>query len=487
MCRYYGKIYYTPVMRKTLLPTKRCAVHAIILFLFFAMFVACSPVEKESSDTITISYWEKWTGFEHDAMQAVVDKFNEKQIRNKDGKLIRVKLLTVSQIDRKLLVATAGGNPPDVAGIWNWLIVPYADKGALVPLDGYIAQAGIKQSDYIPAIWDICEYRGSVWGLPSTPASLALHWNKRLFRKAGLDPERPPHTIAELDGFAEKLTLIQLPDEPEPLSYYELKFRPDVAELIKSGEIVQMGFLPFEPNWWLWCWGYWFGGKLWDGKSKITADAPENIQSFDWVRSYTQKYGVDKIRSFISGVGAFSSPQNPFLSGEIAMEIQGIWMANFIEKYSPGMEWGAAPFPSYSPDLKDVTLVECDALVIPRGAEHPDEAFEFIRFVNKQENMELLCSGQRKFSPLAQVSDEFYQNHRNPYVRVFRHLAESPNAFWVPELPISQEYLREMGNAFEEVRDLQTESAVALKRVTTVIQKRLDQEMEMLRRRGKLK
>ena len=42
------------------------------------------------------------------AMQAVVDDFNASQDR------IFIKMLTVSQIEQKLLLATAGGNPPDL-------------------------------------------------------------------------------------------------------------------------------------------------------------------------------------------------------------------------------------------------------------------------------------------------------------------------------------------------------------------------------------
>ena len=64
-----------------------------------------------ASDRVTITYWEKWTGFEADAMRSVVDDFNASQDR------IFVEMSAVSQIDRRLVLATAGGVPPDVAGI----------------------------------------------------------------------------------------------------------------------------------------------------------------------------------------------------------------------------------------------------------------------------------------------------------------------------------------------------------------------------------
>ena len=43
-------------------------------------------------------------------MQAVVDDFNRSQDR------IVVKMLSVGEVERKLMLATAGGDPPDVAG-----------------------------------------------------------------------------------------------------------------------------------------------------------------------------------------------------------------------------------------------------------------------------------------------------------------------------------------------------------------------------------
>ncbi len=73
-------------------------------------------------------------------------------------------------------------------------------------------------------------------------------------------------------------------------------------------------------------------------------------------------------------------------------------------------------------------MVEADLLVIPAGARHPREAFEFIRYVNQQKPMEKLCLGQRKFTPLREVSPEFFQRHPNPYIGEFLELAKSPNA-----------------------------------------------------------
>ena len=389
-----------------------------------AALAGCGPRLSAPGGRVVVTYWEKWTGFEGEAMRKTVEAFNASQNR------IEVRLLTTSQVDRKMLMATAGGIPPDVAGLWSYNVIPYADKNALLPLDDYAAQHGLRREQFIPAFWDLCYHRDHLWGLPSTPASLALHWNRRLFREAGLDPNRPPRTIEELDAYADRLT-----------------------KRDRNGKILQAGFMPSEPGWWPWAWGCYFGGQLWDGKGKITATSPENLRAYKWVRSYADKMDVKQLQVFSSGFGNFSSPQNPFISGIVAMELQGVWMHNFIAELAPEIEWGAAPFPypADRPELADSSPVEEDVLVIPRGAKHPNEAFEFIAFVNSRKGSELLNMGQRKFTPLLDVSQPFLRDHPNPYIEVFIDLAKSRNAFVPPQMPLWQEYQAEMQTAFDQI------------------------------------
>ncbi|MGD8237169.1 MAG: ABC transporter substrate-binding protein [Armatimonadota bacterium] len=417
----------------------------------------CFQRKRYPPGRTVVTYWEKWTGFEGEAMRDVVDAYNASQDK------IYVELLTISQIDRKTVVAAAGGVPPDVAGLWSFNVHAFADKNSLTPLDDYLAEAGIARHQYISCYWDMCEHRGAMWALPTTPASVALHWNKTLFAEAGLDPERPPTTMDELDAFAQRLT-----------------------KRDSDGRVVQMGFMPAEPGWWNWAWGYFFGGKLWDGQSRITCASPENTRAFEWVQSYAKDYGVKALQLFQSGFGNFSSPQNAFLDGKVAMELQGVWMHNFISREAPDLQWGAAPFPypSDRPDLENVTIVGEDVLVIPHGARHPQEAFEFIKFVNSQKGMELLCMGQRKHTPLRAVSPEFLAEHENPYIEVFIDLAYSPNAVATPKMSVWDEYRDEMVSAFDQIWLCRGTPRDVLGAVQKRIQEKLDREIQRQRKLG---
>lgn len=405
----------------------RFSTALLIFLLVLPALSSCRVIVPQPQDQfvdgrLRITYWEKWTGYEGEAIRKVVDRFNEIQDR------YYVDLITMSEIDRKALVSIAGGDPPDLVGLWSAGLPAFAEKRALMPLTQFMKDAGMREEDFIDVFLDLNRYEGELYGLPTTPATVALHWNKKLFREAGLDPDRPPRTLAELDEMAQKLT----------------KFD-------KNGHIAQLGFTPSEPGWWPWAWGYWFGGKLWDGKD-ITYDSPENVAMLRWAQTYPQRYGTEELRRFQSGItGNFASPQNAFFSGRVAMVLQGVWLASFIMQYAPDLEWAAAPFPSAVPGLGNVSFAECDSICIPVGARHPKEAFEFIRFLCSQEGTEILNLHQRKFTPLRKVSPEFIENHPNRYIQLFIDLASSPNIFHTPTMSIWYEYQDEITPVFDSV------------------------------------
>lgn len=429
---------------------------AIFIVALFT-FIGCisTPEDDKINGRVHVVYWEKWTEFEGKAMQDVVDDFNKSQDK------IYVEKVTISQIEQKIIVAIAGGDPPDLVGLAVPQIASMADKNAILPLDEYAKKAGITREHYIPFMWDMCIHRGKLYGLPTTPATVALHWNKDEFKKAGLDPNRGPRTIKELDEFARKLTIRD-----------------------KNGNIVQMGFLPNDPGWWNFAWGYWFGGRLWNGKDRITCNDPGYIRAFQWVQNYSKEYGLRNLQAFRSSFGNFSSPQNPFISGKLAMQIQGVWMANFIHKFNPQLNWACAPFPAEDTSMGTVAYADSDTLHIPRGARHPDEAFEFIKYVESQKPMEKLCMGQQKFSPLAKVSDEFIKQHPNPFIQVFIDQAKSPNVFSTPDMGIWDEYQDEMNVAFDRVRLMELTPKEALDITQARVQKDLDRELVRFSRLG---
>ena len=462
------------------------------------------PGSGAASGRVHILYWEKWTGLEGQQMQQIVDDFNNTVGKEKG---IWVDCTSMSSIDRKTLISTAAGVPPDVAGLWDNQIRQFASMNALTPLDDYAAAHGLTRDHYKHVYFDGCCYDGKLYALPSTVWTVALIWNKQAFqdaapelRRAGLDPDRAPRTFDELNRYAAAI---------------------DSWETHGSQRhLVRTGYIPLEPQ------GpfcnvdsFWFGGTFVDSTgTRLLLDSPPYVATYDWIRSFSERLGKDELAEFRSGfggpLGLFDSPQNPFLAGQNAMEQQGPWVAAFIEKLKPSMnrwhvppdqlkreqdfplvttgmtrdqaeqilgpadlsadgntlhwlagikdlyatladnrvtephsllrpaierqkysQWGAAPFPSAVPGVDNVTYAGMDTLVIPNGSRHKAEAFEFLAFVNRQDEIERLTMSHCNLSPLAQESDHYRRDHPNAYADVWDTLAASPNAHPLPAIP----------------------------------------------------
>ncbi|MCU0316997.1 MAG: extracellular solute-binding protein [Fimbriimonadaceae bacterium] len=421
---------------------------AVLLGIFASELVTRQP---KKNDRVQVIFWAGWTNFEADAMREVIAKFNKSQDR------IEVNFLSVSGIQQKTLVATSAGIPPDLALLGSPDLPMLAFQNAIEPLDELAAEYGISGEKYIPAYWDLLFYKEILWAMPATPAATALHRNKQMFREAGLDPEKPPITIEELDAMDQVI----LRKDP-------------------TGRILKNGFLPNEPGWWNWGWSYFFGGDLWDGKSQLTPARPENVRAYEWFTSYTKRYGLGTIQQFQSGFGGFDSPQNSFIAEKVAMVLQGVWMGNFILRHGKNMDWApsAFPYPADRPDLAGVSCVEQDLIIIPRGAKNKEAAFEFLAFLQKQENMEMLCLGQAKHTPLLDVSDEFYRKHANPYIKFFRDAALSDKGFSAPRTPIWAEYSSELNVAIQKIALLQETPEVALQKVYDRIQPKFERMLQ---------
>jgi multiple sugar transport system substrate-binding protein len=378
---------------------------------------------------MVITYWEKWTGPEGEAVQRVVDWYNESQDR------VWVRRVPVSDIMSKAMVAIGGGDPPDVCGLYSYNVAPFAEARAAMPLDEFASRPGeaVDAGAYVPSVRRLLSYQGKQWGGVTSVYALALYYNRTRFREAGLDPERPPRTVAELDAVAERL------------------FEKDAA-----GAITRAGFLQNLPEWWPYFWPIMFGGTLYDPQQNraVLTDAA-TTRAYEWVGATARRVGPTAATRFANAYGrSYHSPEDPFISGRAAMIVQGPWIANFIGIYRPDLDYAAAPVPVegsiYDPQ-RPAGMVEADILVIPRGCPHPEEAFAFVKWMQRPEVQARLASEHGKSSPMATVPPGFYEKHPNKYVRVHEAITRSERVQILPQTRVWQQYADMMLGMFQAV------------------------------------
>lgn len=409
-----------------------------------------------------LHYWEKWTGVEGVALQRVIDRFNQSQDK------LWVVQVPISDISSKAMVAIGGGDPPDLCGLFSYSVPLYAEAGAAMSLDEFPQRDWCGEAGYVPNVWKLLSHEGRPWAGVNTCYTLGLYCNLAHLREAGLEANRLPRTIGELDAAAERLMRID-----------------------GRGGIERAGFLPNLPLWWPYSWGVLFDGRLYDRATGLAmADDPGNIRALEWIATFPKRFGAEAASAFAHTFSRSThSPQDPFISGRASMIVQGPWLANFIRTHNPSLEYAVAPVP-LADGLPDPEvprgLVEADVMIIPRGCKDPEASWEFLRFMQRRETQEQLALAHCKSSPMAEASPEFAANHPSRFVGVFDSIARSPLSDSLPPTRVWPQYADMLGGAFDTVWR-GGDPGSTLREVQSRAQRLIDESVKLRARRAALR
>ena len=108
----------------------------------------------------------------------------------------------------KALTAHKSGTPPVTSVLLSTDMFTLIDEDAIVPIDNFVKTADDKAwlAGFYPAFMMNSRTGGKTWGVPFQRSTVVMYYNKELFKEAGLDPNKPPQTWAELKADAAKLT-----------------------------------------------------------------------------------------------------------------------------------------------------------------------------------------------------------------------------------------------------------------------------------------
>lgn len=380
------------------------------------------------SGRVVLDYWEKWTGSEGLALQKIVDRYNLSQDR------VWIRRIPVADIVPKTLVAIAGGDPPDLAGLYSFNIPQLAESRACMSFDELAdTHEPLTPDLYAPAVSRLLTFNGLQWAAVTSCYALGLYCNLAHLRELDLDAAALPRTISQLDELAERLTI-----------------------RAADGSLTRTGFQQNLPQWWPYSWPALFGNTLFDPASgRATLADPSGIAAYEWIKETARRLGADASRALARTFDrSYHTPADPFFSGRASMVVQGPWLASFARTTAPHLEFVCIPPPVHDPLLDPAAplgIVEADILIIPRGCRHPAEAFDFVRFMQRRDVQEELCRAHGKSSPLRDVSPGFWHDHPNPHVHAFDSIIKSPRASILPQTRSWQQYADMTGGLFDRV------------------------------------
>ncbi|MCS7459692.1 ABC transporter substrate-binding protein [Paenibacillus doosanensis] len=320
---------------------------------------AKSAGRDKKQQVTTLHFWFSIGGeFQRDFQKYVIEEFE------KTHPGIKVKLTIAEDADKthisdKLLAAIAGKSSPDVAVIDRFTIGSMAAKGAVEDISDLVRRDGIQAADYDPGAWEEVRYQNKVYGLPFLADTRAMYYNKTLMRNAGLNPERPPGTIEELDDMVEKLFIKN-----------------------RKGKYEQVGFVPWMGQGSLFTHALNFGARFAGDNGEFDLSEPQTAQALKWMTSYAKKYDIANLSEFSDTTAQIGV--SPFWTGKIGFVFEGNWILRDLEKYRPEFEWGVAPMPSVH-DSPQTSWIGGNAMIIPKGAVQRELAWAFIKYAAQKD------------------------------------------------------------------------------------------------------
>ncbi|MCT2537012.1 extracellular solute-binding protein [Aquibacillus koreensis] len=153
-----------------------------------------SNESSEPEEDVTLTLWHIEDGPSGEAIEAAVDRFEEKN----PGVTVEVSQQENDPYKSKLVVAMGGGNPPDVFSSWGggWL-EQFVNAGQVKEITN-----DIDQDIYVEAALSASTYGEKVYGAPIGMAVVPVFYNKEIFADLGIEE---PETFDDLTAIVETL------------------------------------------------------------------------------------------------------------------------------------------------------------------------------------------------------------------------------------------------------------------------------------------
>jgi multiple sugar transport system substrate-binding protein len=308
-----------------------------------AMLIASSAfAEVAFADTMTM--WVRASGT--NAAAHLVNLWNATH-----GDKIELTTIPDNQMVTKLATGVQAGEVPDLVSFDLIYMPDFMKAGFLTDLTAEL-KANPDYASVAKAYKDIAAYEGKIYGAGFTPDVSILVWNKDLFKKAGLDPDKPPRTIGEIHADAKKIRALG----------------GDIYGFYFSGACPGCNIFTASPMMVA------AGSKMLPANGADTALTGEGVK--DVLEAYKEMWSEGLVpKSAQTDNGANFTAE--FKTGKIGIQGTGGFLLSELKKDVPNLNFGVTFLPG-AKEGEVSSFVGGDVVAIPKGSKHEALARQFI-------------------------------------------------------------------------------------------------------------
>jgi multiple sugar transport system substrate-binding protein len=268
----------------------------------------------------------------------------------------------------------------------------------------------------------VATFKDRLYGVPLYADVSALFYNKDLFTKAGLDPNKPPTSLAELRAYADKITALG----------------GDVKGYYLPGNCAGCNIFTVGPLMWA------SGAKIeaaGPGDEPLVGDGVKQVLQFtrDMVKA-GNVHGGDRTEN-----GETFHLQ--FGSGKVGMMGTGNFNITLARQQNPTMKFGIALLPGVGQGSA-ASFIGGDLVVVPKGSKRVADAVNVMKFLLSDEaqvevyakalnlttRSDMIDNKYFKAEPLVQDVAKALTVGRTPYTLSFFEQINSPQGPWLKML-----------------------------------------------------
>ena len=159
-------------------------------------------IDKAKTKPVQITLWHSMSVANLDSLVKLTDQFNASQ---SDVHVNLVNQTSYQETLQKYRAGLSSGDLPDLVQIEDTGLQQMIDSQSVLPAQACVDADKYDLSDHLKRVVDYWTVKGTLWPMPFNVSNPVFYYDKNAFRKAGLDPEKPPTTFDELRADAEKL------------------------------------------------------------------------------------------------------------------------------------------------------------------------------------------------------------------------------------------------------------------------------------------